>query len=87
MEVFMKKYLVVMVLLLPIVTHAAHVYIWNYDPLDRFYESAIGDSVDCSYWVKQTLTSGGHTYVIGTTLPTDIDPYDAVFVLLGWFRC
>lgn len=83
----MKKYLVLALLLIPFIAHAAHVYVWNYDPLDRFYEPAVGDSVDCTYWVEQTLAGDGHTYVTGTTLPANLNPYDAVFVLLGWFRC
>ena len=83
----MKKYMVIVFALIPIVSFAANVFIWNYDPLDKFYETAINDSVDCAYWVEQTLDAGGHTYVTDTLLPLDPSGYDAVFALLGWYRC
>ncbi len=83
----MKKIMILAVCLAPVLAFAANVFIWNYDPADRFYETAIGDSVDCAYWVEQTLDAAGHTYVTGTTLPANLTGYDAVFALLGWFRC
>jgi len=72
---------------LPFIASGEHFFIWNYDPLDIFYDAQIGDSIDCSYWVEQTLTANGHTFIKETFLPTDLSAYDAVFVLLGWFRC
>lgn len=77
------------ILLIPIVASAAHVLVWNYDPLDKFYDSEVSGSVDCSYWVKQTLTANGHTYDVrnGKTLPSNLDPYDVVLGSTGWFRC
>ena len=83
----MKKITVLAIFLAPFLTFAANVFIWNYDPVDRFYETAISGSVDCAYWVEQTLDAAGHTYVTGTTLPANLAGYDAVFALLGWFRC
>jgi len=83
----MRKSFVIMTVFIPILAAAANVFIWNYDPLDRFYEPAVMDSVDCAYWVEQTLDSCGHTYVTDTLLPADLTGYDAVFALLGWFRC
>jgi hypothetical protein len=83
----MKKILVLIVSLAPILAVAANVFIWNYDPVDKFYEPAINDSVDCAYWVEQTLDAAGHTFVTGMLLPTDLSGYDAVFALLGWYRC
>jgi len=83
----MKRALALFIAMCPVLAVAANVFIWNYDPLDRFYDNTIGDSVDCSYWVEQTLDANGHTYTKGTLLPSDLSAYDAVFALLGWYRC
>ena len=67
---------------------AANVCVWNYDTLDRFYDPDVGDSVDCSYSVAAGLTDLGHTVsVFDRYLPAGLDDYDAVFCLMGWYRC
>ena len=83
----MKKILVLVTMCIPIVALGANVFVWNYDPLDKFYEPAVTDSVDCAYWIEQALDNCGHTYVTDTLLPTDLTGYDIVYALLGWFRC
>jgi len=83
----MKRALALIVAMCPMLAVAANVFIWNCDPLDKCYDSTVGDSVDCSYWVEQPLDANGHTYVTGTSLPADLSGYDAVFALLGWYRC
>jgi hypothetical protein len=76
------------VLLLPAALPAANICVLNYDTLDRFWDPARLDSVDCAYWVNQALTDQGHNVsVFNTTLPADISGYDAVFLLMGWYRC
>ncbi len=80
------KYLGVM-LVLPVIALAANVLIWEYDTLDVFYDSQVGLTINTPYWVEQTLTAAGHTYTTTQTLPGNLAPYDAVFVMLGWFRC
>jgi hypothetical protein len=89
MEVTMRKFYAVFIaiLLFPFLAQAAHVFIWNYDPKDKFYESEISDSVDCAYWLEQTLNTNEHTFNTDTLLPTDLSPYDVVLVTVGWFRC
>ncbi|HIE05864.1 MAG TPA: hypothetical protein EYP58_03580 [bacterium (Candidatus Stahlbacteria)] len=79
----------VMIFLIPLIASGAHILIWNYDPLDRFYDAEIGDSVDCSYWLKQTVIANGHTYEVrnGKTLPANLDPYDVILGTLGFYRC
>lgn len=74
-------------LLVPITAVAANVLIWNFDPLDRFYDAEVGDSVNCAYWLEQTLAANGHTYNTDVDLPLNLSGYDAVFVTLGWYRC
>ncbi len=66
---------------------AADVYVWNFDDEDVFYCSEAGSTVDCAYWIEETLDAAGHSVTTGTTLPSDLGPYDVVFVTLGWYRC
>jgi hypothetical protein len=65
----------------------ANFFVWNYDPADLFFDPQVGDSVDGAYRVGQTLASQGHSVAIGTALPEDLSGYQAVFCLMGWFRC
>ncbi len=84
----MKRTLLVLILVAcPFIARAAQVYIWNYDPLDTYYDSQIGTMVDCSYWLEQTLSGNGHELQTGQTLPADISMYDIIYVTLGWYRC
>lgn len=86
----MKRFIITVVLLIMIGSaQAAHVLVWNFDPLDKFYDSEVGDSVNCAYWLTQTLTANGHTYQIwnNTILPSNLDPYDVVLGTFGWYRC
>ena len=83
----MRK-LMLMMVLLPLLALAANICVWNYDPVDRFYDPAVGDSINCAYQVVQALTSQGHNVqVFDTFLPGDLSGYDAVFCLMGWYRC
>lgn len=63
------------------------IFIWNYDVLDRFGDPDLGDTIDCAYWLEQTLLANGHSYTKSTALPASLDAYDIVFVTLGWYRC
>jgi hypothetical protein len=67
---------------------AANICVWNYDPVDRFYDPGLNDSVDCAYWVEYELAAAGHTVTVcDSALPPSIAEYDAVFCLMGWYRC
>jgi len=79
--------LLLLTLLLPAALPGANVCVWNYDPVDRFYDPQGGDSVDCAYRVRQTLAAQGHAVTVTTELPSDLSGYDVVFCLMGWFRC
>jgi hypothetical protein len=85
----MKKNILryVLIIFLPFMMNAHHVYIWNFDTEDTFYDPQISDTIDCTYWLEQTLTANGHTYITGISLPGDLSPYDVIFVTLGWYRC
>lgn len=82
-----KSLFFLLLLFLPALVWSARICIWHYDPLDRFYDSSVGDSIDCAYWVEEILRSQGHTVEIYTSLPTDLNQYDLVFCLMGWWRC
>jgi hypothetical protein len=73
--------------LIPIVADAAHVFIWNYDPLDVYFDSEVGDTVDGAYWLEYTLNAHGHTVVTDAVLPHNLEAFDMIFATLGWFRC
>jgi hypothetical protein len=74
-------------LLLPIVLSAAEVCIWQYDPLDRYYEPELGDSAVSSYGLQTALTGLGLNCIYVEALPTDLSSFDLVCVSLGWYRC
>jgi hypothetical protein len=80
---------VFLLLALPaVVATAADICVWNYDPLDRFYDPGLNESVNCAFWVERSLSDAGHTVTVGdSALPPSIAEYDAVFCLLGWYRC
>ena len=75
-------------LAVPAALQATNVCVWNYDTLDRFYDPDVGDSIDCSYHVAATLAELGYTVSVSDRyLPSSLDDYDAVFCLMGWYRC
>jgi hypothetical protein len=74
--------------MLPAVALAANVCLWNYDSLDRWFDPAAGESVDCARNVRQALVAQGHAVTVARqNLPTDLSEYDVVFGLMGWYRC
>ena len=75
------------VMLVPSIVDAAQAFIWNYDPLDKYFDPEVGDSIDGTYWLEHTLNINGHTFFTDTVLPHNLDTYDVIFVTLGWFRC
>ena len=82
----MKKKLLTL-LIFPVLALATNVFIWNFDSLDQFYDNHVGDTVDCAYWLEQSLAANGHTHNTSSSLASNLDNYDAVFVTLGWYRC
>ena len=85
----MKRILPVLTILLitPVLLNAANIFIWDYDPTDTFFCPDAGTTIDCKYWVEQTLGTLGHTCTTDTTLPTNLSAYDVVFALCGWYSC
>ena len=83
----MRKFMFLSIILFPFLLEASHVFIWNYDQYDTFYDSEIGTTINCIYWLEQILTAEGHTYDTGNSLPTNLNNYDVVFVSTGWWRC
>lgn len=82
------KSMFLLAVLLPAAALAANVCVWNYDSLDRWFDPAAGESVDCARNVRQALAAQGHTVTVSNQyLPTDLSTYDVVFGLMGWYRC
>ncbi len=76
-----------LVLFAPVFVFAAHCFIWDYPEPDSIYDSEAGTTIDDTYWLRQALTALGHTYVMNTTLPSDITPYAVIFAMCGWYDC
>ena len=77
-----------LVTLLPAVTLAANVCVWTYDTQDVWYDNEVGSNIHSGYWVERTLEDLGHDVTAcSRNLPTSIDDFDAVFCLMGWYRC
>ncbi len=76
-----------LLLFLPMIANAAHCFIWDYPEPDSIYEPEIGMIIDDTYWLRQSLTALGHTFVMDTILPSNIAPYAVVFAMCGWFDC
>jgi hypothetical protein len=75
-----------LLLILPALALGANICVWNFDALDTFYDPSIGQTVDCSYSLRQNLMSLGHSVTVSTQLPADLSGYDLVFVTLGYTR-
>ena len=73
--------------MIPALVLGANIGVWNYDSLDVYFDRERGDSADCSYRVRQALVDQGHTVTVFSNLPQNLAGFDAVFCLLGWFRC
>ena len=84
----MRKFMMffAIITLFPLLVSGAHVFIWNFDPADRFYDSEIGSTVNCAYWLERVLSAKGHTGNTNSYLPSDLSGYSVVFVTVGWPR-
>jgi hypothetical protein len=69
------------------IASAANCFIWDYQSTDVIYDPEVGATIDHAYWVRQTLTALGHTYVMQTELPTNTSPYQVIFATCGWYNC
>lgn len=66
---------------------STEIFVWLYDQADIFYDSTLGLSVDCAYWIKQTIINNGYDCDVLNFLPPDLSSYKIGFVTLGWERC
>jgi hypothetical protein len=67
--------------------HAAGtVLVWDHDMDQAFTDPDDGDgSMGSEVNVRAALEANGVTVVTSTVLPADLSPYEAVFVLCGWW--
>ncbi|UCE26987.1 MAG: hypothetical protein JSW52_11670 [Candidatus Coatesbacteria bacterium] len=65
---------------------ASTVLVWDHDMNQAFTDPDDGDgSMGSEVNVRAALEANGVTVVTSTVLPTDLSPYEAVFVLCGWW--
>lgn len=80
------KYLYLLITV-PLLAFSAHCFIWDYPEPDSIYDSEAGMTIDDTYWLRQALTTLGHTFDMDTILPSNIAPYAVVFAMCGWYDC
>uniref|UniRef100_A0A7C4TCE9 Uncharacterized protein n=1 Tax=candidate division WOR-3 bacterium TaxID=2052148 RepID=A0A7C4TCE9_UNCW3 len=73
--------------LLPMIAFTANCFIWDYPDTDYIYDPEAGMTIDDTYWLRQALTTLGHTFVMDTMLPSNITPYQVFFAMCGWYDC
>lgn len=65
---------------------AYDVFLYNLDPSDMIWDPVLSDSIDCSYWIEQTLIAIGDNVTVSASLPSElIELYDMVFVTTGFY--
>lgn len=65
---------------------AYDVFLYNLDPSDMIWDPVLSDSIDCSYWIEQTLIAMGDDVTVSDSMPSDlIGSYDMVFVTTGFY--
>lgn len=59
------------------------IFVWDKDHSKLFIDPEGAGQVDASYGVTKALTDCGYTFTSSTVLPSDLDPYDIIFVVMG----
>lgn len=61
------------------------ILLWDKDHSKKFPDPEGAGSVDASYGVEKALTDNGYAFVKQTKLPTDLSPYNIIFVIMGTY--
>ncbi len=65
---------------------AYDVFLYNLDPSDKIWDPVLNDSIDCNYWIEQTLIAIGDDVTSSFVMPANlIESYDMVFVTTGYY--
>jgi hypothetical protein len=65
---------------------AIDVLIWEYDPLDKYYDQELDDSATAAERLQSAISSNGVLSMVVSQLPFDLSEYRAVFVTTGFER-
>jgi hypothetical protein len=59
------------------------ILIWDKDHNKTFSDPEGAGMVDATYGIKKALTENGYTFTTVTALPSNLNPYDIIFTILG----
>ena len=59
------------------------ILVWDKDHDKLFQDPEGAGLVDETYGIKKALDANGYSYTVVKTLPSDLTPYDIVFVIMG----
>lgn len=64
---------------------AQDILVWDKDHNKTFPDPEGAGAVDATYGVTKALDACGETYVTSMTLPTDLTPYNIIFIVMGTY--
>ncbi|MBN1424847.1 hypothetical protein JXA88_09850 [Candidatus Fermentibacteria bacterium] len=75
---------VLLFLFLAMSVQAANVFVYDHDDGATLTDPLGAGVVGTQFAVVRALQASGHQVTTSTVLPTNLSPYDAVFVLTAW---
>ena len=61
------------------------ILVWDKDHNKLFPDPEGGGNVDATYGVTKALAANGYLFTTTSTLPSDLGPYDIVFIVMGTY--
>lgn len=65
----------------------ANVLVWDNDCDKWIFSTERTQYEGCEQGIRRALIANGHTVTCLKNLPTDLDSYDVIFVVLGYADC
>ena len=59
------------------------ILVWDKDHNKTFQDPEGAGLVDETYGIKKALTENGYSFTAVQSLPSDLTPYDVIFVIMG----
>jgi len=72
-----------LVFLLAGIAPGYEILVYDRDLGDTFTDPDGGGTVGCEFAIENALADNGYSYTTYTFLPASLDPYDAIFVVMG----
>ena len=63
----------------------ANIFIWDHDQGASFRSRTTNQNEGCETALARVLKESGYDVTVARRLPRDLEPYDAVFITLGFF--